>query len=115
MTPEQGQSPVSQNPALPGHGSTKMGQAKAYSTSQCPWRFLGLGLPWSPLEQAKGSDPTPLLSSAEAECRVPFWVPQYKGDMELLEQIQWRAARLAKGLENIFYEEGLRELGLFSL
>jgi len=53
--------------------------------------------------EATGGDHSPLSSTNEARlgCWVQPWAPQYKRDMEILEQVQQRGIKMIKGLEHL--------------
>ncbi|KAJ7409335.1 hypothetical protein WISP_115426 [Willisornis vidua] len=46
---------------------------------------------------------------------VQFWAPQFRKDIEVLEQDQGRAMKVVKGLEYRSHEKQLSEIGVFCL
>lgn len=49
------------------------------------------------------------------KCCVQFWALQFENDQDLLGRVQLSAMKMRRGLEHLFYEKRLRELGLVSL
>jgi len=45
------------------------------------------------------------------ESCIQLWSPQYKKDMDVLEQVQRRATKMIRGLEYLSYEDRLGSSG----
>ncbi|PKU39915.1 hypothetical protein llap_9779 [Limosa lapponica baueri] len=54
------------------------------------------------------------LGRPHLEYCVQLWSPQHRKDMDLLEQVQQRATKRIRRLENLSYEDRLRESGVFN-
>lgn len=58
----------------------------------------------------------PLISNWKPHLQyyVSYWAPHFKKG-ELLKRAQWRATKMARGLEPLLCEERLRDPGMFTL
>ena len=48
------------------------------------------------------------LMRPHLEYTVQAWVPKYRRDVELLEQVQMRAKKMIKGPEHLSYEDRMK-------
>lgn len=82
------------------------------TTSGIPLQLTTQGWVVSQVEEGNPFTLYSTLVRPYLECCAHFWATQYKTDMELLGCVQWRALKM---VEDITYENRLRELELVSL
>ena len=56
-----------------------------------------------------------VLVRPHLEYCIHMWSPPYRRYVDFFEHMQRRATKMIQGMEHLFYKNGLRELGLFSL
>ena len=56
-----------------------------------------------------------MLVRPHLDCCVQMWSSLYRRDMDLLECVQRKATKMIHRMEQLSYEDRLRELGLFSM
>lgn len=62
-------------------------------------------------QKVEGCDSFSAFMRSYQEYCTQFWGPQYRKDIDLLEQVPRKAMKMISGLEHLSYEESLREPG----
>lgn len=97
-----------ENPGSPD-GQVEQGPAMCLCSKQ---RKQRPGLHWEVLLAVQKRWSFPSNSALVRPCLescVQVWAPQYRRDMDLLEQVQWRDMKIIKELEKLTYKERFRD------